>query len=147
MTSTIFQPLADLIATKISSLNVDVAVKAYSTDPGFAGLDSLPAAVIGLPSVERTEVDEAESQIGTFDYRLDYQVTFLFDLGDTTTAQSQALDTIEEFISTIDQMQLSISDPSIVDAKVVRSEPGEIIDSARPMLSYTCTLRVLKLQS
>jgi hypothetical protein len=145
MASTILQPLADLVVTKIEALSVDVAVNGYSTDPGFAGIDSLPAAVTGLPTVERTDVDNGESQFGSFDWNVTLEVVFLFDLGDTATAQEQALDTVEKFTAAVDAAQLSASDPSIVDAKVVRSEPGEIIDAARPMMSYTCTLRVLKL--
>jgi hypothetical protein len=147
MASTILQPLADLIATKIEALATTVSVNAYSVDPGFAGLDSLPVAVIGLPQLERTEPDESESQIGSFDYKLEYPVTFLFDLGDSATAQAQALDTVEKFVAAIDAAQLSAADPSIVDAKVVRSDPGEVVDAARPLLSYSCTLRVLKYQS
>lgn len=146
MSSTVFQPLADLISSKIEALDTDEFIRGYSNDPGFAGLDSLPCGVIGMPSLDRTDVDEAESQFGTVDYRLEYQVTFLFDLGDSDTSQRQALDTIEKFVQTIDAGVLSVSDPSIVDAKVVRSEPGEVVDAARPMLTYTCTLRVLKYQ-
>lgn len=147
MSSSIIQPLADLVAAKIRALDIDLDVSAYSVDPGLSGIDSLPVGVVGLPQIERTDPDEAESQIGTFDWRFEIPVTFLFDLGDTATAQAQALDTVEAFIKTVDAAALSISDPSIVDAKVVRSDPGEIVDAARPMLSYTCTLRVLKYQT
>ena len=147
MSSTILQPLADLVAATIKTLAVDEPVYAYSTDPGLSGIDALPAAVTGLPTVERNDVDQAESQFGSYDWTITLEVTFVFDLGDTQTAQAQALDSVEEFIQTIDSGALSLSDASIVDAKVTRSEPGEIVDAARPMLTYACTLRVLKLQT
>jgi len=147
MSSTIFQPLADLVASTIEGLACDEPVIAYGTDPGLAGVDRLPVAICGLPSLERIDVDQPESQLGSYDWTIQFDVTFLFDLGDTQTAQSQALDTLERFVLAIDGAALSASNPSIVDAKVTRSEPGEIVDSARPMLSYTCTLRVLKFQT
>ena len=147
MTSTILQPLADLIADTINQLSVDEPITAYSNDPGFAGLDSLPAAIVGPPIVERTDVEGGESQLGSYDWRMEFPVTFLFDLGDSNTAQAQALDSVEKFVTSLDLATLSVADPSIVDAKVTRSEPGEVVDSARPLMSYTCTVRVLKLLS
>ncbi|MEI6446476.1 MAG: hypothetical protein WCO96_01195 [Actinomycetes bacterium] len=147
MSSTIIQPLADLIATTIESLQTDFTVNGYSNDPGFAGLDSLPCGIVGLPIIDRVDVDEAESQFGSNDWRFEFPITFLFDLGNSDTAQAQALDTVERFIQKIDSAALSVSDPSIVDAKVTRSEGGEILDASRPLLSYNCTLRVLKLQT
>jgi hypothetical protein len=147
MSSTILQPLADLVATTLNSLSVDEPLAAYSIDPGFSGLDSLPAAVIGPPLIERTDVDQRESQVGSYDWVIELPVTLLFDLGDTATAQGMALDTVEAFIREIDSATLSVSDPSIVDAKVTRSEPGELVDTARPLMTYTCILRVLKFES
>ena len=147
MSSTIFQPLADLVADTIEALACDEPVIAYGTDPGMAGVDRLPVAICGLPNLERIDVDQPESQFGSYDWTIQFDVTFLFDLGDTQTAQAQALDTIEKFVLAIDAATLSASDPMIVDAKVTRSEPGEVVDSTRPMLSYTCTLRVLKFQT
>jgi hypothetical protein len=147
MTSTILQPLSDLVASTIENLATDEPVSAYATDPGLAGIDRLPVAVTGLPTLDRVDVDSPESQFGSYDWTVTLEVTFLFDLGDTNTAQEQALDTIEKFVSSVDAAALSATDASIVDAKVTRSEPAEIVDAARPMLSYVCTLRVLKLVS
>lgn len=145
MPSTILAPVAQLVATAIANLAVTPSVKAYATDPGLAGLDQLPAAILGLPTIQRTEPDQAELQIGAKDWNLQIPVLFVFDLGDTATAQTQALDTIEKFIQAVDTGTLSQSDPLIVDAKVAQSEPGELVDDARPLLTYDCQLRLLRL--
>ena len=144
MSSTILQPVADLVAALIESLDVDPLIKGYSIDPGPVGLDSLPAGVCGLPKIQRTDADGGESQLGTYDWTIELPVMFLFDLYDTTTAQAQALQTVEAFIKAVDTGSLSTSDPQIVDAKVTSSDPGELIDEARPMLSYDCRLQILR---
>ena len=144
MASEIFTPIAELLATTISNLSLNPRITAYATDPGHAGLDSLPAAVIGLPTVNRTEPDQAEGQLGGQDWTIELPVLFLFDIGDTLTSQTQALNTIEAFIGTIDQAVLSASDPLIIDAKVTKSEPGEVIDDARPLLTYDCSVHILR---
>jgi hypothetical protein len=145
MASTILQPIAELVATTIEALSVTPGLIAYATDPGPAGLDQLPAAVCGLPTVTRTDPDQAERQIGATDWEIQLPVVFLFDLADTTTAQSQAIQTVEAFIRAIDTGKLSVSDPMIVDAKVSQSDPGEVVDDARPMLTYDCSVRLLRL--
>jgi hypothetical protein len=144
MSSSILTPINSLLANAISSLAVTPSVRAYATDPGLAGIDQLPAAVCGLPTIQRTEPDQAESQLGTYDWNLQIPVVFLFDLGDTATAQTEALDVVEAFIRLIDTGTLSVSDPLIVDAKVTSSQPGEVVDNARPLLTYDCSVHILR---
>ena len=142
--STILSPLNELIASTISSLSLTPSFKAYATDPGLAGIDSLPAAVCGLPTLQRTEPDQAESQIGTRDWNIQIPVILLFDLADTATAQAEALAGLEAFVQAIDSGALSVADPMIVDAKVTNSTPGEVVDNARPLLTYDCSLHLLR---
>lgn len=147
MASSILDPTAALIATVLSGLAVTPAVKSYATDPGFAGLDSLPAGVVGIPQVERGDVEERESQLGSNDWRITYPVALCFDLNDTATAQAQATQTVEAFIKAIDTATLSVSDATIEDAKVVSAVPDEVEDGARPLLVYDCRLVVFKFVS
>ena len=144
MSSSILQPVNQLIANVLTNLSVTPSVKAYATDPGLAGIDSLPAAVCGLPTVQRTEPDTGESQLGSYDWNIQIPVVLLFDLGDSATAQAEALDVLEAFIKAIDTATLSQSDPLIVDAKVTSSQPGEVVDNARPMLTYDCQVHLLR---
>ena len=144
MSSTILQPTADLVAAVLTGLSVTPAVKGYATDPGMTGLDSLPAGVCGLPKVQRTNPDEAESQLGTFDWQIELPVMLLFDLYDTTTAQAQALQTLEAFIKAVDTGTLQTSDAQIVDAKVSQADPVEFLDEARPMVGYDCRVEILR---
>lgn len=145
MASTILDPTATLIAAVLSGLAVTPTVKAYATDPGYAGLDALPAGVVGVPEIDRQDVQERESQLGTNDWTITYPVALFFDLADTATAQAQATQTVEAFIKAIDTATLSVSDATIEDAKVVSATPDEIADSARPMLVYDCRVVVFKL--
>lgn len=144
MPSTILDPTAALIATVISGLAVTPPVKAYAADPGFAGLDSLPAGVVGVPQIDRSDVEERESQLGTSDWRIIWPVMLAFDLANAAAAQAHATQTVEAFIQAIDTATLSVSDATIEDAKVVSAVPDEVEDAARPLLVYDCRLVVLK---
>jgi hypothetical protein len=144
MSSSILTPINALIASTIANLSTTPAVKAYAVDPGLAGIDSLPAAVCGLPTVQRTEPDQGESQLSTYDWNIQVPVVFLFDLADSAIASAQSLDVLEAFIKAIDTGTLSASDPLIVDAKVTQSQPGEVVDNARPMLTYDCQVHLLR---
>ena len=144
MSSSILKPINQLVANAIANLSTTPSVTAYATDPGLAGIDALPAAVCGLPTVQRTEPDQGESQLGSYDWNVQIPVVFLFDLADAATATQEALDVLEAFIKTIDTGTLSVSDPLIVDAKVTSSQPGEVVDNARPMLTYDCQVQILR---
>lgn len=141
----VLDPVAVLIATLAEGLSVSPPVKGYSHDPGFAGLDSLPAAVVGLPTIQRTGVDEAETQFGTDDWYISYPVSLIFDLADLTVTHDQATQTVEAFIRAIDTASLSVSDASILDAKVTEATPTQVVDDARPVLTYELKLEVHKI--
>lgn len=146
MASTVIDPTAALIAGFITNLAVTPTVKSYQRDPGMAGLDSLPAGVVGLPSLERTGVDEAEGQLGHDDWLLSYPVEFYFDIGDAVYTATQAVEVLEAFVKVIDANRgLGQDVATILDAKVVSSEPVEVVDTPRPMLVYSCRLEVLRL--
>ena len=144
MASTVLDPTAVLVAAVLDGLAVTPTVKGYAVDPGMTGLDSLPCGVVGPPTIERRVVDEGDSQIGSRDWNLTFPVTLFFDLADTATAQAQATQTVEAFITAVDTATLSVSDASIEDAVVAVATPVEILNDARPMLAYECSLAVLK---
>lgn len=143
MASTILDPVAVLIANVIAGLAVTPTVKAHWPDPGLAGVDQLPAGVVGAPDIDRVGIEEPDPQIGSAGWTITYPVALLFDLGDTVTAQAQALQTVEAFIKAIDTMTLSVSDATIEDSRVLNARVS-VEDAARPLLIYDCAVAVLK---
>lgn len=104
-----------------------------------------PHGVVGIPSVERTPIEERESQLGADDWTLSYPVVLYFELNDITTAQLAGVDKVEEFITAIDQN--AGLGGQCIEAKVTRSEPVivEGAGNAKPHLTYECTVDVLRL--
>ena len=145
MTSTTVQPTADLIAAVLAGLAVTPTVKSYRWDIGMAGLDALPAAIIGIPEVRRIAVEGFESQLGSRDWHLTYPIHIYVDLAEAVTAQVQVVDILEAFIKAVDTDTLQAQDATIIDAKVIEAIPAEYVDAARPMLAYECRLELLKL--
>ena len=138
----IIEDLTDLLAAGIDTIATDL--KVYSFDPGTAGLDSLPAAIVGLPDVS---LDAAGTQIGYRDWQFTYDVQFFFDLGDPIYAQQQAAQAAEEYVAMIGAAYLQQNDPQIDPDGVQISDISwsEVADQARPMLTYTARTTVLKL--
>lgn len=145
MASTILDPVAVLLAGVVDSLAVTPAVKAYPRDPGTAGLDKVPAAVVGLPTVYRVGVEEDEPEVGSHGWTLTYPVVFFFDLADAPAAAAEATEILEAFITAMDADAVPIADSSIVDAKVTEAIPSEVLDTARPLIAYECRVELLKL--
>lgn len=146
MASTIIDPTAVLIANEIDGLTTAQSVKAYAQDPGLAGLDTLPAGVVGLPSFERVGVDDREPQIGSTGWWLTFPVEFYFDIADPEFTATQAVETVEAFVLAIDANPgLGQSQEEVIDTKVVSGEPVEILEAARPMLAYATRVQVLRL--
>lgn len=145
MASTTIQPTADLIATVVSGLTVTPTVKSYRWDIGTAGLDALPAAIIGIPEVRRIAVEDFESQLGTRDWHMTFPIHIYVDLAEAVAAQIQAVAIVEAFIKAVDTDTLQAQDATIIDAKVIEAIPAEYVDAARPMLAYECRLELLKL--
>lgn len=133
---------ADLIVTALQGLTGLADAEKWA--PGMGGFN-LPGAVVALPDVTRVGVEQPETQLGTRDWLMSYRVVFYFDLADAKTAQAQAASVLEEWIQAIDSETLSVSDASIIDAKVTTSQPFQVVDAPRPTLGYETTLELLKL--
>lgn len=148
MPSTTLEPLANAIATQIATLSLTLAdepLKAYPHDPGYAGLDVIPCAVIGIPAITRVGVDQPESQLGARDWFIEWPVNLYFDIADPVFTSQQAIETVEAFIKLIDTESLQAADGTVLDAKVTESVPVEYVDQARPLMVYECKLEIWKL--
>jgi hypothetical protein len=82
--STVIVPLADALKQMLEGLDFAPAVKAYRWAPSMVA--TVPAAVIDIPEVRRTGIDEPEEQLGSDDWTLTFPVELLVDLAVAETA-------------------------------------------------------------
>lgn len=147
--------LADAIIGVVEDLDVTFVVDDVEHTVTLAGyrwsqkdISSLPCAIVQLPGIERTGVDETESELGRRDVIVEFPVAFCFELDDIGFAQEQALAAVEAFIDAVDNTSPPLGDNNVVDVKVTSAGPPELDrDQARPVLVYPTTLELLKLVS
>lgn len=103
-----------------------------------------PAGSVWVPTLQRTEPDEAESQLGTDDWRLIYPVSLYFDLANVKDQQT-AVEKLEAFVKALD------ADPSlggtVLEASVTEAVLFKELDRPRPLVGYEITVSVLRLVS
>lgn len=141
MPSTIILPVAQHLADISTALTFPSPIKAYVWAPG--DLDALPAFVVEPPSGARTDPDEAESQLFTNDWDLDFTCTFYTDLEEAVAAQDRLVELVELYVRAID------SDEQLGglcnSAKVTHFEkPAELQDTARSLLFTELNVAVQK---
>jgi hypothetical protein len=146
MAPTVLDPLAGALVDLLEALDVSEQVKGYKWEPGMTGFDRLPAAVVGIPSVQRVGVDEPESQLGSRDWFVSYPVDVYVRLDNSPAAAALAVEIVEALIVSIDTESLQAADGTVLDAKVTQSEPVlDLTDTAQPLLRYDCTVEIFKL--
>ena len=142
MASTIITPIAEDIETLAGA--IAAAPKTYYPDPGFEGIDALPAIVVGVPKGRRKQPDEAEDHISQYDWHLEYPVYIVCDLAVAETAQTQVVELLEAFIEALDAGQDSFESGLVLEAVVSEWEEPEIVASPkRALLTQSCTVAVL----
>jgi hypothetical protein len=142
MASTVVQPLADRIGAVAAGLGLSPTVKEWVWAP--ADLSTLPAAVVDLPTIARSGLDpQGESELGSYDWFLDFPVTLYFDLSEPIAAQTQAAAYLEAFIEAVDT-DATLTGMTL-DAKVTRAEPSIRADESRPALAYETHVEIFKL--
>lgn len=148
MSSTILDPVAAALVSKLATIAglSAGAIKSVKWDPGMSGLPTLPAGVVGMPTFERTEPDEAEDHLGANDWRLEYPVALVFDLSQAERDQARAVEYVEAFVVAVDADQTLSNggSPLVQEAKVTFGEPEIVEDEARPMIVYRTRVRVLQ---
>ena len=120
-----------------------VTVKGYKWAP--RDLDGTgPWGVVEMPAVERIGLDEAETQLGTDDWTVEFPVVFYCALDEARYAQAQIVAVVEEWIAAIDSNPFA-ADASVDDITVIDAGPPEIDpDAARPLVIYPTTVQLLK---
>jgi hypothetical protein len=141
--------VADRLVAQLEGLpheSDDSPVKAYkwAANPG-AGFDSVPAAVVQIPKIQRTKIDEAERQLGSLDLNLRFEVFFVFDASDVTYTMPQSVATVAAFIDAIDA-DITLSG-SAEEAKVTEADPRnvETKEGGRPLFGWACSVEVFVL--
>lgn len=142
--STILRPPADRLVEILEGLDLTTQVK------GRFGvtlkLPRFPCAVVEIPDVDLSDVEEAESQLGADDWRLEYPVNLYFALREADIAQARAVDALEAFILAV-KADPTLGGTAEIDAKVVSASVSydEVSDQANPRLVIETIVRVWRL--
>lgn len=102
-----------------------------------------PAVSVGTPSLRRRGPDEAESQLSTFDYWIDYPCSLYCDLSKALESQQEMVNGLVAIVAAVD------ADPSlggtVLDAVVSEADPFVEQDRNRPLVGYQFTVSTLSL--
>jgi hypothetical protein len=134
--STVLQPIAEAIATRLRALDLHVPERAWTR-----GELSPPCGEIELPAGDRTGPEESESQLGSNDWRLELDVTIWFDLTDVSIAAARLVDTLEAFVRAVDADR-TLGLVGVLDASVTGWEPVFLTDQTRPLVGAETTVAV-----
>jgi hypothetical protein len=144
------------MASQVVQVAADALV-AFANAQGFTAQTAwekrdyadLPGAIVRLPRIERTDVEEAESELRSglagheTDWRMRFPVDLVFDLGEPIYAQNQAAEYVEKWILAVDT-DVTLGG-KVFEAKVVSSEPAFYEEQPRPTLMYETVVSLLKL--
>lgn len=105
--------------------------------------DRLPAVAVGVPAFKRHGPDEAESQLGTLDWEIEYPISFYVDLANATDDQQRMVDGLQAIAVALD------ADPTlgdtVFDSGITEATPFVEEERARPLAGYQVTVAALKL--
>ena len=111
-------------------------------------LDTLPALTIDGPTTfRRTQPDEAESQLGAYDWFLTFTLRIYVALDDPQTATHDARAILGQVMAALDADR-GLGGAALIDASL---SSGELTfteeENRRPMAVYECALEVWTLVS
>lgn len=118
------------------------ALKVYDYEP--RDLDVLPAVTIDGPTdFTRRGVDEPESQLGSFDWRLTYTLRIYVAADDPKVASDDSRAILGQVIAAIDADQ-SLAGTAEIDAVLSDGSREFTADDnqSRTLLVFTCALQV-----
>lgn len=140
MNSEILEPIAEKLAEIAGGLDTNKGIVWAPKDTG-----SRPAAVVELPSINRSELDRAEDHLGQDDWTLNYWVVFYFDLSRRPQdAQVKAAAIVEAWIAAVDEQPSLGLDGLVQEAKVVEAAEPEFFDNdSKPVIRWRTRVGVL----
>jgi hypothetical protein len=134
--------VADRLIAEIEGLEVDRQVSAWKWRSNQGAGMELPAAVVQVPTFDRSGLDEAEDHLLQRDVRMDFNVLFFFDLGETDASFAEGVEVTAAFVDALDANPGL--DGNAQEAKVTHTEPanGPPLEG-RPTFAFVCTVEVL----
>lgn len=144
MSATKFGLLATAAASAITAAAITSqgnALKVYAYAP--RDVDSLPAVTIDGPTAfTRTDPDEPESQLGSYDWRMSFELTLYVGLDDPEQATVDARAILGQLIAAIDA-DSNLGGEADLGASIVDGarEYAEN-DNGKQMLLYVCSLDI-----
>lgn len=150
MSATKIGALATAIAAAVEDAGITSmgnALKVYDYEP--RDLDAQPAVTVtGPASIRRVEPDEAESQLGSFDWRMTFVLRIYVPQDDPQTSEYQMRAVLGQVIAAIDADR-SLGGEADIDAVLSNGEiePVQFEGSDRQFLLFTGDLDVWALVS
>lgn len=144
-TSTVFQPIADRLAELLRGIMVDGTALNVPEDSWTRGVIHPPAAEIELPEGTKPGPEQSQSELGSFDYDLEFPVTIWVELTDVTVTQKRLAQYLEEFIAAVDNdptLDNTVLDSSVDSFEVVY---GVGDGRKRDLIGYETRVGVIKL--
>jgi hypothetical protein len=127
-------------------------LKVYDHSP--RDLDELPAVEMLLPYIRRVGLDEADSELGSSDWILEYPLRLHVALDDPETAADDALALVGQIVGVVDaNPTLGVVDGTVADARILEADGGYALRDpegnplSRPKVVYDLTLGALLLVS
>ncbi len=134
--------IAEAIAQIARDLPLDPPLKAYTDPP--SSIFKMPCVVVDIPEINRRNVEEGESEVGSYDWRLTYPVGIFVELRESGAAHLYARHAAELFIRAIDEsFELAAL---VTDAVVTNARPEYELERERPAVLYVCTVDVFALE-
>lgn len=150
MTITIHDELADALVGILDGLGLKAV---YKWSPG--GIKT-PCAVLEVPTIGRTEPDQAEDHIGADNWRFDFPVVFYVEFRKDTQVQAVQAELVQfaaNWISAIDNLQADeqgfVLSGLCTDVKVTSAEPFATPppeDGGRNQIGYETHVSLLTFQ-
>lgn len=139
----IHDELADGLVAVLESITIgDQPVNAYKWSEG--GIRR-PSGVVELPTIRRTQPDEAEDHLGANDWRFVFPCVFYVELGkNPAEAQTRLAQGTVDFITAIDDPPDQLLELS-ADLKVIESTPFVEPTQAdkSPLIGYETNVSIL----
>ena len=145
MPSTLTAPekLAAVAAALKAAFDTIDGVTVFDHEPVGSELP-LPCITIGTPELQRTEIDEAERQLGAEDWRQSWAVTLMVAMHEPADAQALIRRLVGEMVEAIDldhTLTGEAHEARLVSARVGYGEP----DRSPRLIVAECDVQVLSL--
>lgn len=123
------QGIADVIAAHVTNADGD-PLNVHAVAPGLQGLGNLPALTLGLPTVDRNDIEESDRQLGSDSWDVEVPVAFYLSLTRDDAVGWEYMSLVEQLIKTLDDPAVWGDVPRIFEARLTRIRPMEVENDA-----------------